>query len=437
MGTVNDLSERDRKARELSLEIMQLARNTIIVNLRFMDRAVCNISVVPDMRFGFAGNGRYIFYSPWTLIINYRQEQERITRDLLHCIFHNIFRHSFIGEGIDRVCWDLACDIAAESSINDLNREFLRAEREQGQKEITDKLRSELGYLTAERIYHYLDSGSVSMVTVHKWAEIFAGDQHDLWYGGGSSDYLLPDDIDLEELWKDISKKMQDELEALGAEDGALTQNLREINRVRYDYSEFLRRFGRQAERMRLSEEEFDNNYYTYGIELYGDIPLIEPLEYRDMRDIRDFVIAIDTSGSVEGEVVQKFVQHTHDVLAEQNSFGSETNLYIIQCDDEIRDIAIIRNRQDFEAYFREKKIQGLGRTDFRPVFAYVDKLLSEGKLKDMRGLLFFTDGKGRFPDAAPDYETAFIINNDSYGETWVPEWAMKVEMPTEEIMNL
>ena len=437
IGKMKELSERDRQAKELSLEIMELTRNTIIVNLRFMDRAVGNITAVPDMNFGFAGNGRYILYSPWTLIITYRQEQSRVTRDLLHCIFHNIFRHSMIGEGLDRVRWDLACDIVAESSIFDLHRDFLYAERESEQKDIIEHLRGELGYLTAERIYHYLSAGSVSMVTIHKWAEHFAGDQHDLWYGGNGSDYLIPDDIDLEELWKDISRKMLTELEALGAEDGALTQNLREINRVRYNYKEFLRRFGRQAERMRLSEEEFDNNYYTYGIELYGDIPLIEPLEYRDMRDIRDFVIAIDTSGSVQGEVVQKFVQHTHDVLAEQNSFGTSTNLYIIQCDDEIRDVALIRNKQDFDDYFREKKIQGLGRTDFRPVFRYVSKLLEEGKLRDMRGLLYFTDGKGKFPAKAPDYETAFIIHNDSFGEVWVPEWAMKVEMPSDEIMNL
>jgi hypothetical protein len=52
-------------------------------------------------------------------------------------------------------------------------------------------------------------------------------------------------------------------------------------------------------------------------------------------------------------------------------------------------------------------------------------------------GLLYFTDGKGRFPAAAPAYETAFIIHNDSPLKIWVPDWAMKIEMQTGEIMDL
>ena len=230
---------------------------------------------------------------------------------------------------------------------------------------------------------------------------------------------------------------MQTELELLRSDSGALAQSLREINRTRYDYTEFLRRFGIRSEKIRLSEEEFDNNYYTYGLELYGNIPLIEPLEYRDIRNIRDFVIAIDTSGSVQGEVVQKFVQHTHDILSSQHSFDARTNLYIIQCDDRIRDISLIRCSEDFDRYFREKEIKGLGQTDFRPVFEHVGRLIEERKLTDLRGLLYFTDGMGRFPEKAPGYDTAFIIHNDSLDDVWVPDWAVKIEMQTDEIMNL
>jgi uncharacterized protein with von Willebrand factor type A (vWA) domain len=275
------------------------------------------------------------------------------------------------------------------------------------------------------------------MTEIYDWSEIFAGDQHDLWYGAPAGDQVITGEIDLEELWKDISKRMQTELELFANDEGALTQNLRHINRVRYNYTEFLRRFGIRSETMRLSEEDFDNNYYTYGLDLYGDIPLIEPLEYRDHRKIRDFVIAIDTSGSVKGEVVQKFVQHTHDILSAQDSFDTETNLYIIQCDDKIRDVTLIRSADDFKRYFKNTEIKGLGQTDFRPVFDYVGKLLEERKLTDLRGLLYFTDGKGKFPEKYPGYDVAFIIHNDSLMDAWVPDWAMKVELQADEIMGL
>ena len=275
------------------------------------------------------------------------------------------------------------------------------------------------------------------MTRCFEWSELFAGDQHDLWYGGGSPDQTVTSEIDLRELWDDISRRMQTELELFRNDSSALTQNLKDINRVRYNYTEFLKRFGIHSETIRLSEEEFDNNYYTYGLDLYGDIPLIEPLEYRDKKNIRDFVIAIDTSGSVKGEIVQKFVQHTHDVLAAQNSFDTSINLYIIQCDDEIRDVEVIKSADDFERYFIDKEIKGLGRTDFRPVFEYVGKLLEERRLTDLRGVLYFTDGMGKFPEKAPGYDVAFIIHNDSMRDVWVPDWAMKIEMQGEEIMGL
>ena len=433
---MSHLTERDRQARELSREILALARNSILLHLRFMDRAVGHTELIPDMNYRFSGNGACIFYSPWSVIRAYQEEPGLVARDLLHSVLHNVFRHYLVGEGIDRHYWDLACDIAVEHSISGLRRDFLSVGRVSKQAKVIEYLKEQLPALTAERVYRFL-MDEVSAGDCFEWSEFFAGDDHSLWYGQGQGIPMAPDDVDLEKLWQDISKRMQTELELLNGDSGALTQNLREINRVRYDYTEFLKCFGRHSEVMRLSEEEFDNNYYTYGLELYGNIPLIEPLEYRDSRNIREFVIAIDTSGSVQGEIVQKFVQHTHDILAGTGTLLEKTNIYILQCDDRIRDAAHIACREDFDAYMDSMEIKGLGQTDFRPVFEYTDRLLAEGRLKDFRGLLYFTDGKGRFPEAAPGYDTAFIIHNDGLSDIWVPEWAMKVEMQTGEILEL
>lgn len=72
---------------------------------------------------------------------------------------------------------------------------------------------------------------------------------------------------------------------------------------------------------MKVNPDEFDYIFYTYGLKLYENMPLIEPLEYREVKRIREFVIAIDTSGSVAGEQVQRFVQKTYNILKSTESF--------------------------------------------------------------------------------------------------------------------
>lgn len=52
---------------------------------------------------------------------------------------------------------------------------------------------------------------------------------------------------------------------------------------------------------MKINDEEFDYNFYTYGMQLYGNMPLIERWR-RDDRVVKTFVTVIDTSGSVEEE---------------------------------------------------------------------------------------------------------------------------------------
>lgn len=427
---------RDEKAAILAAEILTLSRNLLLVNFRFLDRAIANIRFVQHPDVTFATDGRNIYYSPWFVLSMYRTEQTSVVRSMLHSMLHCVFRHNFIGEGIDRSAWNLAADVAVENAINELNTETVRVNRQKDQELLVKKLRSEVPVMTAERIFHYLIRNEYSDGVMDKERVPFVGDDHAGWYSKGAGQVDIEADIDLEELWEEISKRMQTELEVVMGNEDALTQNLRDINRTRYDYTEFLRHFGVHGEVMHLSDEEFDINYYTYGMDHYGNIPLIEPLEYKDERKIRDFVIAIDTSGSVKGEVVEKFVRHTHDILARQESFETRMNLYIIQCDDRIEDVAHITSADKFEEYLRTMEIRGLGETDFRPVFAYVNQLIEEKKLTDLRGVLYFTDGKGVFPAAKPDYDVAFIIHDDGFRKQWVPDWAMKLYLEEEDILD-
>ena len=163
-------------------------------------------------------------------------------------------------------------------------------------------------------------------------------------------------------------------------------------------------------------------------------MPLIEPLEYREDHRIRDFVIAIDTSGSVAGEEVQTFLRRTYGILNQQGSFFRDINVHIIQCDAEIQDDTVITCTEDFDRYLETMEIRGLGGTDFRPVFTYVDRLLKEGAFTDLKGLIYFTDGLGTYPEAKPPYKTAFVFVDDGYHLPAVPVWAIRVLLQQDEL---
>ena len=195
-----------------------------------------------------------------------------------------------------------------------------------------------------------------------------------------------------------------------------------------------LKKFSVLGEAMRINDDEYDYIFYTYGLKLYEKMPLIEPLEYKEVKAIKEFVIAIDTSGSTSGELVQKFVQKTYNILKSTESFFTKINLHIIQCDADIQEDVKLTCQKDFDEYLQTMKIHGLGGTDFRPVFQYVDQLRKEKEFHNLKGLIYFTDGYGTFPEKKPDYHTAFVFVEDDYNNPDVPPWAIKLVLQKNEI---
>ena len=108
--------------------------------------------------------------------------------------------------------------------------------------------------------------------------------------------------------------------------------------------------------------DSFDYVFYTYGMSLYGNMPLIEPMESREVSRIQDFVIVIDTSMSCSGELVRRFLEETYDVLCEADSYFRKVNIHIIQCDEKVRQDQRITCREEMEAYMADFSIIGQGR---------------------------------------------------------------------------
>ena len=235
-----------------------------------------------------------------------------------------------------------------------------------------------------------------------------------------------------EEEWEDVSKQIEMNLETFakewGEEAGSLMANLHIANRKVNSYTEFLRKFMVVSEEMQVNMDEFDYIYYTYGMDLYGNMPLIEPLEYKETDRVRDFAIVIDTSESVSGDLVKRFITHTFDILKSSQDYATKVNIHVIQCDAKVQSDLKITDLSDIDKLMEGFVIRGFGGTDFRPAFDYVDMLRKRGEFTDLKGLIYFTDGLGQFPEKTPDYDAAFVFMDEEGRELPpVPPWAMKV----------
>ena len=454
----------NQEAEKLANEILNLSRNKLLVNLRFMDvalsyhkRAVYEGSLATD--------GKTLFFDPGFVLRSYKNSQEEMLRLYLHMILHCVFQHPFIGMSVDERLWSLACDMAVECTINDLGLNGVSSVREDKQKLFVSELQKELKFLTAEKIYAALKKGNYPDWALEQWEAAFHSDDHTPWYiwvveatlqsvssgtdtsdGGGTgqdsdnnTETVRSGKSD-KEFWEQVSNQIQMDLEVFskqqGDKAGNMMQNLRSVNREKYDYSAFLKKFSVLGESMKVNEDEFDYIYYTYGLQHYDNMPLIEPLEYKEVKRIREFVIAIDTSCSVIGEEVQMFLQKTFNILMQEDSYFSRVNIHIIQCDAQIQEDVVIKSREEFEAYLKSMKILGLGGTDFRPVFRYVDQLIEEKKFRNLKGLIYFTDGYGVFPEVKPSYTTAFVFVKEGYEIPDVPPWAIKLVLQHEDIID-
>ena len=460
------MSERTEQLNKLAMDVLTLSRNTLLVNLRFLDMALSQFKLIPFEGSALMTDGEHLLYAPKHVLSNYKIAKEIPVRDYLHIVMHCVFKHMYVSPTLERTYWDLACDIAVENAITELGLRTVTAARERPQSQYIAAIQKELKYVTAEKIYAYLRQTVPDPKRLAQIRGCFYADDHEMWYmtengiaerfgitngqGGqngqgqngqgqnGSDSASGSTRSEMAAVWQSIAERMQVDLETFGGPPGnkarSITQNLTAVTRERYDYTAFLKKFAVLREAMKINDDEFDYIFYTYGLQLYDKMPLIEPLEYKDVKAIKEFVIAIDTSGSTSGELVQKFVQKTYNILRSTESFFTKINLHIIQCDADIQEDKKITCQEDFDEYLKTMKIRGLGGTDFRPVFNYVDRLRHDKEFSNLKGLIYFTDGFGEFPAKKPDYDTAFVFIDDGYNNPDVPPWAIKLVLQREEI---
>lgn len=424
-------SDKQKQIERLAAKVLNLARDSIVVNLRFLDIALAAMKVLPQNGLGgMATDAVSIYYDPKWVLQTYEKEPQLVARTYLHLLLHLIFFHSFQYDKMDTQVWDLAADIAVEHTILSMELPAVGTAKD---VEIAEKLRvlnRQVHGLTAEKVYRHLRANELSESGKQEWHRLFYKDAHIYW--------KPKTEVTVEqEQWLKISERVKTDLKSFSKNQSGsqeLASNLKEATKERYDYSDLLRRFTVMGENMQVNDDEFDYIYYTYGFATYGNMPLVEPLEYKDSNKVKEFVVAIDTSASVKGAIVQAFLKKTYSILKSSENFFNKINIHIIQCDSEIQEDTKITSQEEFDDFCANVKLKGFGSTDFRPVFRYVEHLQKNQEFENLKGLIYFTDGYGIYPEQMPDYDVMFAFLKEDEHAPKLPPWALKVILEPEEL---
>ncbi len=411
------------RIREYGEKILELNREELVLAYPFLAPAIYGLepkaSPGSGFRYAISQDLEGFLYDPEGIVEDFMAGKDTATfflHSVLHCLFFHPLLASRYGDG-ER--WDLACDIC----IRDIMCRLGKSEADDNG--ILADLRERLPVLNAEGVYSALEKGGVI-------SEFFTVDDHAFWRDSKGKDRMQADSKSRRK-WERIAKEMEFSLQrskrnSVGRGDlsGYFLEVLENIERRQMDYGAFLERFGECEEVLKTDPDSFDFPLYTYGLELYGDMPLIEPLEYSERKNVREFAVAIDTSLSCSMELVRHFLEKTYDILFMSMEPGERKKMILFQCDKEIKSETVIEDREELIRYMSKVSVQGRGGTDFRPVFERIEELRKEGSFSSLKGLLYFTDGDGIFPEEPPKYKTAFVV---PYGRAFnkVPPWAMKV----------
>ena len=418
----------------MARRVMEQTRTELYLDQRYLSAALGALPPAPlrSAQTALATDGAALYYPPGWVLGIYRKNRRYLPRAYLHSVLHCLLRHLWLRGGRDAALWDLACDIAVENALDALHTPAI--ERPVGwlRQQVYAQVKAACPLPGAGPIYRWLQ-GLDAAARQRYQAEFFC-DSHRLWPADPDAPAAQLRGRQWEQLGRQTQLRMEETGRQAGESDGAQALQAQvQASRSRRSYRDFLRRFAVWREEPRLDPDEFDLGYYTYGLRTYGNLPLIEPLESRESKKVRDFVIVLDTSESTAGELVRAFLRETFTLLKSQDSFFRQCRILVMQADNAVRDETWLNDLDALDRYAEHFTLAGGGGTDFRPALARVEALRAEGPLRDVQGVLYFTDGKGVYPARRPPFDVAFLFLENGAPPPEVPPWAMRLVLQPEE----
>lgn len=203
-----------------------------------------------------------------------------------------------------------------------------------------------------------------------------------------------PDPAQQEAEWQVAVKQATQAAQMMGQLPAGMAQAVDEASKPRIDWKALLRRFVQQFASADYSWRMPNRRYIAGGVYL-------PELRSESMPVI---VVAVDTSAS------------TSSVLP---IFKAELQSIVDECQPEatlvmMADAAVQRVDRFERDDPIEFNVEGLGGTDFRPVFEHVER-----EQLNPACLIYLTDGDGCYPDEPSDYPTLWAITTPNRQAPW------------------
>ena len=226
-------------------EILFAARNELYMNLPYLDVALCGLRFAPgdEVTRSIATDGQTLYYSGSWLAERYLRSRVLTNRAYLHVILHCMLRHLAKKRGKAAELWDLACDVAVESILSELDYPCLDEGTVPMKQKFFGECRQEMPVLTAEGIYRYLLRRDLGEYELAQLQRRFLVDDHGLWDQQQEEQNQKQD-----QQWKDRSEKTRTGMETVTAGQStggeAVLEQIQVATRDDVDYRAFLRRFA-------------------------------------------------------------------------------------------------------------------------------------------------------------------------------------------------
>lgn len=323
----------------------------------------------------------------------YEKDKMLCELSLAHELLHIYLKHPVLADGKKREAYDCKCD-----------------------REVNDYLR---------QVYR-IDSFDLYPTDIRYMPDY--SKKHDIWYKkDGTENQSSPGTYEMDETdgtsaaiqWANILQNQM--IGSYGRSTGNKGERISSLSDEETSYLDVVKRYTTIREQPCRTDEELDIMLYSYGFEMYGNIPIVEPPETIEEFTVRLYV-AIDTSGSCDQRMVSRFLGQTKDIIKKLSVQRSGSfDIYLFLCDMEISQEFHITSLDEFPE-ISELLING-GGTSFTPVFERMEEIEKQGNGEGQAALFYYTDGMGAFPEKKSGIDTYFCMEQRDIEIFAGPEW--------------